>query len=84
MCVRRKTGESLLDSSWDSQGDLDGIKCNCSNADDKLETLTEWLQSEKNTTWKALAEAMGEDIVGREDLKKEKPCLNDGRVHRQS
>ena len=83
--MRPKTGESLLDSSWDSQGDdLDGIKSNCSNGDDKLETLTEWLQYGKNTTWKALAEAMGEDIVGHEDLKKEKPCLNGGRLHRQS
>ena len=72
--MRPKTGESLLDSSWDSQrDDLDGIKSNCSNVDYKLETLTEWLQSGKNTIWKALAEAMGEDIVGHEDLKKEKP-----------
>ena len=71
--MRLKTGGGLLDSSWESQRDLDSIKSNCSNVDDKLETLTKWLQSGKNTTWKALAEAMGEDIVGHEDLKKEKP-----------
>ena len=83
-CMRLKTGGGLLDSSWESQRDLDGIKCKCSNVDDKLETLTKWLQSWKNTTWKALAEAMGADLVGRDDFKKEKPCLNDGRLQRQS
>ena len=83
-CMRLKTGGGLLDSSWESQRDLDGIKCNCSNVDDKLETLTKWLQSGKNTTWKALAKAMGADLVGRDDFKKEKPCLNDGRLQRQS
>ena len=71
--MRLKTGGGLWDSSWESQRDLDSIKSNFCNVDDKLETLTELLQSGKNTTWKALAEAMGEDIVGHEDLKKEKP-----------
>ena len=53
------------------KGDLDGIKSNCSDVDDRLlETLSKWLQSGKNTNWKALAEAVGSVIVGREDLKK--------------
>ena len=54
-----------------SKGDLDGIKSNCSDVDDRLlETLSKWLQSGKSTTWKALAKAVGSVAVGREDLKK--------------
>ena len=55
-----------------SKGDLDGIKSNYSNVEDKdklLETLEKWLQRGTNTTWKALAEAVGSVVVGREDLK---------------
>ena len=52
------------------KGDLDGIELDCSNVDHKLmEMLAKWLQHKKNTTWKALAEAMGSVTVGREDLK---------------
>ena len=52
------------------KGDLDGIDLDCSNVDNKLmETLAKWLQHKKNTTWKALAEAIGSATVGREDLK---------------
>ena len=52
-----------------SPGDLTGIASNSNNIDDKLmETLTKWLQGGKNTTWKALAEAMGSKSVQRLDL----------------
>ena len=51
-----------------SVGELNGIEVDCLDVDHKLlKMLTKWLQSKKNTTWKALAEAMGS--VGREDLK---------------
>ena len=50
-------------------GELGSIESMGSN-DDKLMTMLEkWLQSRKNVTWKELAEAMGADTVGREDLK---------------
>ena len=54
-----------------SKGYLDGIEYNFSKVDRKLaETLDKWLQNGMNTTWKALAEAMGTVTVGREDVKK--------------
>ena len=52
------------------KGELDVIQYNGSSVGQKLmKTLDIWLQSGRNTTWKALAEAMGADTVGREDLK---------------
>ena len=52
------------------KGELDAIQCDGSSVGEKLmETLDRWLQSGRNTTWKALAEAMGAATVGREDLK---------------
>ena len=52
------------------KGELDAIQYNGSSVGEKLmETLDKWLQSGRNTTWKALAEAMGAATVGREDLK---------------
>ena len=51
-------------------GELGAIESMGSNIDDKLMTMLEkWLQSGKNVTWKDLAEAIGADTVGREDLK---------------
>ena len=51
-------------------GELEAIESVGSNIDNKLmTTLAKWLQSGKNGTWKDLAEAMGADTVGREDLK---------------
>ena len=53
-----------------SPGELAGIESNGKSIDDKLmDTLTKWLESRKNTTWKALAEAMGSKSVQRLDLK---------------
>ena len=50
-------------------GELVSIESMGSN-DNKLMTMLEkWLQSGKNVTWKDLAEAMGADTVGRQDLK---------------
>ena len=52
------------------KGELDAIQYNGSSVGEKLmETLDRWLQSGRNTTWKALAEAMGAATVGRDDLK---------------
>ena len=51
-------------------GELDAIESMGSNIDVKFVTmLAKWLQRQKNVTWKALAEAMGADTVGCEDLK---------------
>ena len=51
-------------------GELGSIESKGSNEDKLMTMLEEWLQSGKNVTWKDLAEAMGADTVGREDLKK--------------
>ena len=52
------------------KGELDSINMDCPDAAHKLmEMLAKWLQCKNNTTWKALAEAMGSAIVSREDLK---------------
>ena len=52
------------------KGELDAIEYSNSSIGHKLmETLDKWLQRGRNTTWKALAEAMGAATVGREDLK---------------
>ena len=52
------------------KGELNSINIDCSDAAHKLmEMLAKWLQHKKNTTWKALAEAMGSATVGHEDLK---------------
>ena len=52
------------------KGELDAIEYSNSSIGQKLmETLDKWLQSGRNTTWKALAEAMGAATVGCEDLK---------------
>ena len=52
------------------KGELDSINVDCSDSAHKLmEMLAKWLQRKNNTTWKALAEAMGSAIVGCEDLK---------------
>ena len=52
------------------KGELDAIEYSNSSIGQKLmETLDKWLQSGRNTTWKALADAMGAATVGREDLK---------------
>ena len=52
------------------KGELDAIEYSNSSIGQKLmETLDKWLQSGRNTTWKALADAMGSVTVGREDLK---------------
>ena len=52
------------------KGELDAIQYNGSSVGEKMmETLDKWLQSGRNTTWKALAEAMGAATVCREDLK---------------
>ena len=53
-----------------SKDDLDGIESDYSKVKERLlEALAKWLQSGKNTTWKALAEAVGSDMVDREDIK---------------
>ena len=53
-----------------SIGELEAIDTMGLNVDNKLmTTLAKWLQSGKNGTWKDVAEAMGVDTVGREDLK---------------
>jgi len=52
------------------KGELDSIERDGSDDLNRLmEVLAKWLQSRKNTTWKALADAMGAATVGREDLK---------------
>ena len=52
-----------------SIGDLKAIGADGKDVEEKLiETLTMWLQSGKNTTWKALAEAMGSKSVKHEAL----------------
>ena len=51
-------------------GELESINIDCSDAAHKLmKMLAKWLQRKNNTTWKALAEAMGSATVGRDDLK---------------
>ena len=53
-----------------SKPDLDGIENDYSKVKERLlEALAKWLQSGKNTTWNALAEAVGSDMVDREDIK---------------
>ena len=49
-------------------GELNAIEG--SNAEEKLiETLAIWLRRGINTTWKALAKAMGANTVGHNDIK---------------
>ena len=53
-----------------SKDDLDGIESDYLKVNERLlEALAKWLRSGKNTTWKALAEAVGSEMVDREDLK---------------
>ena len=52
-------------------GELDAIEAMSSYVDFKfIKVITYWLQHGENVTWKDLAEAMGADTVGREDLKR--------------
>ena len=51
-------------------GELDGIEGMSSNPAEKLmETLAIWLRKGINTTWKALAKAMGANTVEHNDIK---------------
>ena len=61
-------------------GEVDAIESMGSDFDDKLmRTLTKWLRRGNNTTWKALAKAMGAVTVERIDKGKNisKPHLVD-------
>jgi len=52
-------------------GELDWIESsNQKDAINLSKTLNIWLGRGENTTWKALATAVGSSPVGREDLKK--------------
>ena len=51
-------------------GEIDSIESMGSDVDEKfMKTLAIWLRRGKNTTWKALAEAMGAITVERIDIK---------------